>query len=260
MSGRAATVDTSGASEIDLNYRESDVATALVSLPEVDAEEVPEAGTTAVSMWRKVASLFVGALPMMTIATVIPLCLFYGVSAFAGMKGGIVASLAWAYLMLGREIIRSRRMSGVLTITAFTLTARCITWVIHQSAFTYFAVPVFETIGMSLLFVVTLALGRPLLVSLARDFVPSIGDRLTHSDHKKLVRDLSCLWGAVYLGSATSTAVLLSTQNIHLFLVLHQMSGWIWTGSGLMVTFFYARRHAQELMAIATSGMHAAAA
>ena len=212
------------------------------------------------SVRSKVLHIVSGALPAITVATVIPLALFYGVSAVAGMKAGIVASLAWAYLMLGRQIIRSRRMSGVLTITAFTLTVRCITWVVHQSAFTYFVVPVFETIGMSLLFVVTLAMGRPLLVSLARDFVPSLGDRLGHSDHKRLVRDLSCVWGAVYLGSATSSAVLLQTQSMHLFLVLHQMSGWVWTGSGIVVTFLYARRHAQELMAVATSNLRVAAA
>ncbi|HVA74529.1 MAG TPA: VC0807 family protein [Acidimicrobiales bacterium] len=252
MSGQAATIDTGRASEDSWGYRETDVATAVV----LD----PPAETTTSTIWHKMVRLIVGALPAMTIATVIPLCLFYGVSAVAGLQGGIVASLAWAYLMLGRQIIRSRRMSGLLTITAFTLTVRCITWVVHQSAFTFFAVPVFETIGMSLLFVVTLALGRPLLVSLARDFVPSVGDHLAHSDHKKLVRDLSCLWGAVYLGSATSTAVLLRTQDLHLFLLLHQMSGWVWTGSGLLVTFFYARRHAQGLMTIATSGMRVAAA
>ena len=225
-----------------------------------DTEEPGEAPCSQPAVWRKMLHLLGGALPAITVATIVPLSLVYGVSAVAGMKAGIVASLAWAYLMLGRQIIRSRRMSGVLTITAFTLTIRCITWVLHQSAFTYFMVPVFETIGMSLLFVVTLALGRPLLVSLARDFVPSVGDRLEHSDHKRLVRDLSCLWGAVYLGSATSSAVLLSTQSMHLFLLLHQASGWVWTGSGMFVTFLYARRHAGELMTHATAGLTAAAA
>jgi hypothetical protein len=215
-------------------------------------------GPASGPIWRKALHLIAGALPAVTVATAVPVSLFYAFSAAAGMKAGIIASLAWAYLMLGRQIIRSRRFSGVLLITAFTLTIRCVTWAVHQSAFTYFAVPVAETIGMSLLFVVTLMLGKPLLVCLARDFVPSVGDRLAHSDHKRLVRDLSCVWGAVYLGSATSSAVLLSTQNMHLFLLLHQASGSVWTGSGLIVTFAYARRHAQELMALATAGVRTA--
>lgn len=268
MNGQAATIGQRWATDVDLAYRETDVAGAdllesAADLPAAAGEGIPgplgereDVNPVGSSTLRKVLHIAGGALPAITIATLIPLSLFYGVSALAGMKAGIVASLAWAYLMLGRQLIRSRRMSGVLTITAFTLTVRCITWVVHQSAFTYFVVPVFETIGMSLLFVVTLALGRPLLVSLARDFVPSVGDRLAHSDHKRLVRDLSCVWGAVYLGSATSSAVLLQTQSMHLFLLLHQMSGWIWTGSGLLVTFLYARRHAQELMAVATSGLN----
>jgi hypothetical protein len=205
----------------------------------------------------KVLRLVAGALPALLVATIIPLTLFYSVSAAAGMKAGIVASLAWAYLMLGRQILTTKRMSGLLVITAFTLTVRCVTWVIHQSTFTYFAVPVLETIGMGALFVVTLAMGRPLLVSLARDFVPSLGDHLSHDKHQRLVRHLSCVWGIVYLGSASTSAVLLITQNIHWFLLLHQMSGWMWTGTGLAFSFAYGRRHAKELFHVATSGLRA---
>ncbi len=203
----------------------------------------------------KVFRLLAGALPALLVATIIPLSLFYSVSAAAGMKAGIIASLSWAYLMLGHQIVTTRRMSGLLMITAFTLTVRCVTWVIHQSTFTYFAVPVAETIGMGALFVVTLALGRPLLVSLARDFVPSLGDHLSHDKHQRLVRHLSCAWGIVYLGSASTSAFLLLTQNIHWFLLLHQMSGWMWTGTGLVFSFLYGRRHAKELFAVATSGL-----
>ena len=204
---------------------------------------------------RKVLRLLAGALPALLVATIIPLFLFYSVSAAAGMKAGIIASLAWAYVMLGRQILTTKRMSGLLIITAFTLTIRCVTWVIHQSTFTYFAVPVAETIGMGALFVVTLALGRPLLVSLARDFVPSLGDHLSHDKHQRLVRHLSCAWGIVYLGSASTSAFLLITQNIHWFLLLHQMSGWMWTSTGLTFSFLYGRRHAKELFAVATSGL-----
>ncbi|HEX6393180.1 MAG TPA: VC0807 family protein [Acidimicrobiales bacterium] len=204
---------------------------------------------------RKVLRLVAGALPALLVATIIPLFLFYSISAAAGMKAGIIASLAWAYLMLGRQLLTSRRMSGLLMITAFTLTVRCVTWVVHQSTFTYFAVPIAETIGMGALFVVTFLMGRPLLVSLARDFVPSLGDHLTHEKHQRLVRHLSCVWGIVYLGSASTSAVLLLTQNIRWFLLLHQMSGWMWTGTGLTFSFLYGRRHAKELFALATGHM-----
>jgi hypothetical protein len=154
--------------------------------------------------------------------------------------------------MLGRQLLMSRRMSGLLMVTALTLTIRCIAWGVHQSTFTYFAVPVVETLGMGALFVITLALGRPLLVSLARDFVPSLGDHLGRVRYRLLVRRLSCLWGAVYLGSACTSAALLGTLNIHWFLLLHQASGWVWTGAGVAVSVAYGRRHGQELFVIAT--------
>jgi hypothetical protein len=190
------------------------------------------------------------------VATLIPLAAFYGVSAFLGLEAGIVASLAWAYTMLARQAIKSRRFSGLLVLTAFTLTIRCVAWGIHRSAFTYFAVPVIETVGMGALFVVTLVVGRPLLVSLARDFVPSLGDHLTHRDHRPLVRHLSWVWGLVYLGSAATSAVLLETLNVRWFLLLHQASGWMWTGSGLVVSVIYGQRRGKELLAIAMANLN----
>lgn len=237
------------------DYREADPL-GYVDLPN---NESSTRGNLQVTP-RKVMRLIAGAFPALLVATIIPLSLFYSVSAAAGMKAGIIASLAWAYLMLGRQIITTKRMSGLLIITAFTLTIRCVTWVIHQSTFTYFAVPVVETIGMGALFVVTLALGRPLLVNLARDFVPSLGDHLEHDQHRRLVRHLSCVWGFVYFGSACTSAVLLSTQNIHWFLLLHQVSGWMWTGTGLTFSFLYGRRHAKDLFHLATSGFRPALA
>jgi hypothetical protein len=192
-----------------------------------------------------------GALPAVLVATVIPIAVFYGLSAVGGIRDGIIGSLAWALLVLGRQLVTSRRISGLLIITAFTLGVRCVTWAVHQSTFTFFAVPVAETVGMGALFVVTLAIGRPLLISLAHDFVPAVGERLAHITHRRLVRHLSVLWGLVYLGSAATSAVLLTTQNVHLFLLLHQASGWMWTGAGLLVSFAYGRRHGRDLLAVA---------
>jgi uncharacterized membrane protein len=212
------------------------------------------------SVSKRVLHVARGALPAVMTATLIPLGLFYAVSAFADMKMGIIASLAWAYMMLARQVHATRRPSGLLMITAITLSVRCITWALHQTPFTYFSVPVAETVGIGTLFVVTLAIGRPLLVSLARDFAPALGDRLTHIDHRRLVRHLSCVWALVYLGSASTSAMLLLTQNIRWFLLYHQISSWTWVATGLLVTVAYARRHGSELLHLATTGRERLAA
>jgi hypothetical protein len=230
-----------------------DIAGALVD-DVMTADGTLPVRTPPPRIGRRVLHVARGALPAVMTATLIPLGLFYAVSAAAGMKAGIVASLAWAYLVLARQLRATRRPSGLLMITAFTLTARCITWGLHQTPFTYFSVPVAETVGIGLLFVVSLAIRRPLLVSLARDFVPALGDRLAHVTHRRLVRRLSYVWALVYLGSAASSATLLLTQNIHWFLLFHQASSWTWVSAGLAVTFAYGRRHGKELLVLATTG------
>jgi hypothetical protein len=196
-----------------------------------------------------------GALPAVTAATLVPLALFYSLSAIADVKVGIIASLTWAYLVLGRQLLTSRRTSGLILITSVALSIRCVTWTLHQSTFTYFVVPIATTTAIGTLFVVSLAVGRPLLVCLARDFMPTLGDHLSHVTHRMLVRRLSCLWGLIYLGSAATSAILLSTQSIHWFLLLHPLAGWVWTATGLAVSFSYGRRNAAGLFAH-TTGSH----
>lgn len=220
-------------------------------------EVVEELQTSAppAGAWRRWGRLVWGAVPAVTVATIIPLTLFYGVSAVAGIHLGIIASLTWAWVVLLRQVVMKGRISGLLSLTAATLTIRCVTWILHQSTFTYFAVPVAETVFVGALFVATMAVGRPLLVSLARDFVPSLGEHLALERYKPLVRRMSLLWGVVYLGSAATSAVLLSTQSLHWFLLMHQFSGWFWTGSGLALSVVYGRRHAGELLALAHAGV-----
>jgi hypothetical protein len=212
----------------------------------------------AASPLRRWGRLVWGAVPAITVATIIPMALFYGVTAVATIRWGIIASLTWAWLVLARQIIAKGRISGLLTLTAITLTIRCVTYAVHQSTFTYFAVPVAETVVVGTLFVATMAIGRPLLVNLAHDFVPSLGEHLGRDKYRPLVRRMSLLWGLVYLGSAATSATLLSTQSMHWFLLMHQFSGWTWTGIGIGLSVLYGRHHARELLALAHAGVSSA--
>lgn len=220
--------------------------------------QAPDRIDVGPSLLRRYARLMWGAVPAITVATIIPLVLFYGVSALTGsLKPGIIASLAWAWVMLIRQLMTKGRISGLLSLTAITLTIRCVTWAVHQSTFTYFAVPVAETVVVGTLFVATMALGRPLLVNLAHDFVPSLAEHLAEEKYRPLVRRMSMLWALVYLGSAATSAILLSTQSMHWFLLMHQFSGWCWTGSGIALSMIYGRHHARELFALVHAGVAA---
>lgn len=220
-------------------------------------EQIPAPESRVPGAARHWGRLVRGALPAVTVATIIPLTLFYGVGALAGIRAGIIASLAWAWMALLRQVMTKGRISGLLTLTAITLTIRCVTWAIHQSTFTYFAVPVAETVVVGTLFVATMAIGRPLLVNLAHDFVPSLAEHLALEKYQPLVRRMSFLWGVVYLGSAATSGILLSTQSMHWFLLMHQFCGWFWTGSGIALSVLYGRRHARELLALVHAGVSA---
>ncbi len=73
--------------------------------------------------FRRYGRLALGALPAITLATIIPLALFDGVSAVAGLRAGIIASLAWAW-----RVERLTGLAAAATLSVGLAAALLIAW------------------------------------------------------------------------------------------------------------------------------------
>jgi hypothetical protein len=198
-------------------------------------------------MWRTALILIRGALPAVVVATLIPLLLFYVALAAGSVLWAIGVSVLYAYAVATYQYVRRRRVSGMLLVTVFMATVRGVTAAASGHPLVYFAIPVAETAGFGLMFLATMFSGEPLVVRLARDLVPRAADGL--AARRSLTRSLSVVWTVVYLGSGGTTLLLLTTTPMRVFLGVHTVAGWFWTGSGAVISVLICRAQAAGVLA-----------
>ncbi len=188
------------------------------------------------------------------IATIIPLGLFYLGLALGSVVTAIVISVVYAYGVAVYQYLRWRRVSGMLLMTLFMVTLRAGTAAASGQPFMYFAVPVAETAGFAVLFLATMLTKEPLIVRLARDFVPDLADDF--ASRRQLIRWLSLVWAVTYLASAGTTLLLLLTQSIPVYMGAHEFAGWGWIGAGIAVSVGLCRWRAHGLFRAAMALRH----
>ena len=197
-------------------------------------------------MWRSLLLVVRGAIPALTVATLIPLGLFYSALAAGSVGWAIAVSVLYAYGVAAYQHFRRHRVSGMLLMTVFMATVRALTAILSGRAMLYFAIPVVETAGFGLMFMATMFSAQPLVVRLARDLVPGAADEL--AARRSLIQALSLVWTVTYVGSGLTTLILLTTTPMSVFLGAHTVSGWLWTGSGAAATFLICKARARGVL------------
>lgn len=228
----------------------------LTSADHADAHPVapPQARHRTIDVVRSVLHLARAAGPAVIVASLIPLGLFYVGLAFGSVVAAIVISSVYTYSVATYQYVRWRRVSGVLLMTVFMVTLRAGTAAASGQPFLYFVVPVAETGGFALLFLATMLTREPLIVRLARDFVPAVAKDF--ASRRQLIRWLSAVWTFTYLASAATTLVLLLTQSTAVYMGAHQLSGYAWLASGIAVSILVCRWRAPGLFQTALSLRH----
>ncbi|HET9691930.1 MAG TPA: VC0807 family protein [Acidimicrobiales bacterium] len=201
------------------------------------------------SIVRAVGRAIRGAFPAICVATLIPLAILYVGLALDSVVDAIIASVVYAYGVAAYQWRRNRRVSGMLLMTLLLVTIRALAAAATGSVFAYFVVPVVETAGFGLLFLASMFTSEPLIVRLARDFVPHLAEDL--ASRRSLIRWLSGVWTVTYLLSGATTLVLLLTQSIGVYAAAHELAGWAWVACGVGASIFLCRRKAQGLWHVA---------
>jgi hypothetical protein len=186
-------------------------------------------------------------LPALTVATFIPLGLFYAALSAGSVRTAIVVSVVYAYAVAIYQWRRRSRVSGMLLVTVFMATFRLGMWSLSGQAKLYFAIPVAETAGFGLMFLATMFTSEPLVVRLARDLVPGAADGI--AARRSLIKALSVVWTITYVGSGLTTLLLLNTVPLRVFIATHVVSGWMWTGSGALSSILICRAMGSGVLA-----------
>ena len=203
---------------------------------------------------RAVRPVLRAAFPAIAVATLVPLGIFYVALAMGSVLAAIIASVVYAYAVAGYQWIRNRRVSGMLLMTLFMVTLRAVAAAASGHTFAYFVVPVIETAGFGLLFLATMFTSEPLIVRLARDFVPHLADDL--ASRRSLIRWLSGVWTLTYLASGSTTLLLLVTQSIPVYVTAHELAGWAWVAGGVAASIGLCKWRAKGLWHTAMAHRH----
>jgi hypothetical protein len=200
-----------------------------------------------------VASVVKRGGPRLLEASFIPTALFWTALTFGSIGVAYLVAIAWTYGCLGRRLYRGAPVTGVLVLASIGITIRTALAVGSGSTFVYFAQPIIGTVVTAGVFLVSIALGRPLIGKLAHDFWPITEEQAELPRVRRLMVSLTVLWAGVNLATASTTLVLLLSLDLTTFLAAKQITGLAITSTAIAVTIAWSHRTASAEGIIAPS-------
>jgi len=182
------------------------------------------------------------ALPGLLESTVGPVALFYAMLSLLGLRGALLATVAFSYVALGRRVVTGRPVPGLLVLACALLTVRTALAMATGSAFVYFLQPTLGTFLVAGAFLISVPAGRPLAERLAQDFCPLDPALLRQPFVRKFFLRVSLLWTFVFLSNATLTLWLLLTYSVKSFVLLKTAASLFAIGTAIVVSTMWFRR------------------
>jgi intracellular septation protein A len=203
----------------------------------------------------RVRTLLRNTVPGVIEGSVLPVLLFVAALRMVGLWGAIVAGLGFAYVAIGRRLVKRRQVPGLMIIGAATLTARTVLALATGSSFVYFLQPTLGTAVVAFAFLVSVPLGRPLAQRIASDFCPIPDEVLAHHHVRRLFLRISLLFSFALLLNAAVALWLQLSQSVELFVVVKPLATGAITIGAVVVSVVWFKRsmHRQGLLAPAVA-------
>ncbi|MDQ1695043.1 MAG: hypothetical protein QOJ03_396 [Frankiaceae bacterium] len=182
------------------------------------------------------------AAPNVLISTIVPTGLFYVGWYAEGRSAAFALALGWALTVLAFRSVKRQRIPALLTLTTVLLVLRTVVAVMADSTRVYFMQPVVTTAVVGVLFLVSVAAGRPLISRLAGDFCPLPATITDRPDVRRHFRNLSFLWAGIYFSNAAVTLLLLLNLPVTTFVATKTLSSLVITWSGIALTVVWSYR------------------
>ena len=194
--------------------------------------------------------------PRLVEAMVIPAVLFYLSLVLGGVGVAYVTALAWSYSTIGFRALTGRPVYAVHVLVSVGLTVKTSMAVATGSTFVYFAQPVVGSAALALVFLGSIALGRPMIRWLAEDFCPIDAEAGGRHGVAQLFRRLTYLWATVSFLKGATTLVLLLTLSLSWFVLIRTLAMWGLTLGAIVATFALSFRaaHAEQLVPVLVTG------
>jgi hypothetical protein len=184
--------------------------------------------------------------PRLIEASLIPTALFYCCLVLVGIGAAYAAALFWLYTAVISRLVRHRAVPPLIVLGAIGITIRTAVSVAADSTFFYFAQPVLGSLVVGCVFLLSVALGRPMVQALALEFWPLTPEMLADPTVVRLLRRLTFLWAVVNFAVGAATLSLLVVLPLPLFVAVKQPVAWAITGAGVAITIDRSVRTARR--------------
>jgi len=185
------------------------------------------------------------AAPNVLVSTLIPTGLFYVGWYAEGRSTAFALALGWALTYVGWQSARKQRVPALLVLTTALLVLRTTIALMSGSTRVYFMQPIVTTVIVGVLFLVSIAVGRPLIQRLADDFCPLPASVTESAPVQRHFRNLSFLWAGVYFSNAAVTFLLLMNLPVSAFVATHTLTNLaiMWSGIAMTAAWSYRVAH-----------------
>jgi hypothetical protein len=168
--------------------------TAVAAESEVDNDSEVVESEVVIELGRLRPALLRG-LRMFVETVTIPTVLLFVLLHTVGLVAGLCAVLGWCALTIGVRWIAGHHMPGTLLLCAGMLCGRAALALILSSALVYVLQPVFGSVLMAILFLGSAAIGRPVTMRLARDFVALPAHLFHQRGVRRMFTQVAVVWG-----------------------------------------------------------------
>ncbi|GGS88841.1 hypothetical protein GCM10010156_54110 [Planobispora rosea] len=159
------------------------------------------------------------AVPRLLEAVVAPLAVFYTAFALLGETGAMIAAATWVYAGIGWRLIRRTRVPATMFIAALAITVRALIGLWSGSVTVFFLQPELGTICISMVFLASVRLRRPLVQKLTLDYVHLPSAVLRNERVRRFFARITLLWAFVLLANSTVSIWLLLHQSVGTYLL-----------------------------------------
>ncbi|MFJ2034202.1 VC0807 family protein [Streptosporangium sp. NPDC087985] len=187
------------------------------------------------------------AVPKLLEGVVAPLAVFYTALTVLGLNGALITAVSWVYVGVGWRLVRRVPVPGTMFLAAIAITARALLGLWSGSAVIYFLQPELGTICISMAFLASVRLNRPLVQKLTLDYIPLPPSVLKHERVRRFFARITLLWAFVLLANSAVSIWLLLHQSIGTYLLVRTSVVALISGLAVAVSLYTFRRVLRRL-------------
>ncbi|MFI6601944.1 VC0807 family protein [Nonomuraea sp. NPDC050536] len=182
------------------------------------------------------------AVPKLLEGVVAPLAVFYAALTVLGLKGALAAAVGWVYLGLIYRLVRRVRIPATMILAAIAITARAAVGFWTGSWVIYFIQPELGTICISMAFLASVRLNKPLVQKLTLDYIHLPSAVLRHERVRRFFARITLLWAFVLLANSTVSIWLALHESLGTFMLLRTSAVAVMSGLAIAFSIFAFKR------------------